>query len=122
MHTLSTVIKAKREELLITLSAIGILLLVSSTLMYYAENATQPEAFSSIPKAMWWGVTTLTTVGYGDLYPVTPLGRFMGAIIAILGVGLFALPAGLLASGFSDALQAKRAAACCPHCGKELGA
>jgi voltage-gated potassium channel len=120
MHTLSSVIKAKREELLITLSAIGILLLVSSTLMYYAENATQPEAFSSIPKAMWWGVTTLTTVGYGDIFPVTTLGRLMGAAIAILGVGLFALPAGILASGFSEALQARRTAACCPHCGKEL--
>jgi voltage-gated potassium channel len=88
--------------------------------MYYAENATQPEAFSSIPKAMWWGVTTLTTVGYGDIFPVTTLGRLMGAAIAILGVGLFALPAGILASGFSEALQARRTAACCPHCGKEL--
>lgn len=122
LQTLGTAIRSRRDELLITLAALGILLLVASTLMYYAESAAQPEAFSSIPKAMWWGVTTLTTVGYGDLYPVTPLGRFMGAIIAILGVGLFALPAGLLASGFSDALQAKRAAACCPHCGKELGA
>lgn len=121
LHTIGAVIRGKREELLITLSAIGILLLVASTLMYYAENAAQPEAFSSIPKAMWWGVTTLTTVGYGDLYPITPLGRFMGAIIAILGVGLFALPAGLLASGFSEALQDRRAQACCPHCGKELG-
>jgi voltage-gated potassium channel len=121
LHTIGSVVRSRREELLITLSAIGILLLVASTLMYYAENAAQPEAFSCIPKAMWWGVTTLTTVGYGDLYPVTPLGRFMGAIIAILGVGLFALPAGLLASGFSEALQARRAAACCPHCGKELG-
>ncbi len=120
LHTIGTVIRSRREELLITLSAIGILLLVASTLMFYAENAAQPEAFSSIPKAMWWGVTTLTTVGYGDLYPITPLGRFMGAIIAILGVGLFALPAGLLASGFSEALQNRRPSACCPHCGKEL--
>jgi len=120
LHTISAVIRAKREELFITLSAIGILLLISSTLMYYAENAAQPEAFSSIPKAMWWGVTTLTTVGYGDLYPITTLGRLMGAAIAILGVGLFALPAGILASGFSETLQARRAIACCPHCGREL--
>lgn len=67
---------------------------------------------------MWWGVATLTTVGYGDVYPITPIGKFLGAIIAILGIGLFALPAGILASGFSEKIQNKRIV--CPNCGKVI--
>ena len=68
--------------------------------MYYIEREYQPEAFSSIPAAMWWAVATLTTVGYGDVYPITVLGKIIGSFIAVLGVGLFALPAGIIASGF----------------------
>lgn len=67
--------------------------------IYVVENKAQPEAFSSIPKAMWWAVVTLTTVGYGDVTPVTSLGKLLGALITILGVGIAALPAGILASG-----------------------
>ena len=70
--------------------------------MYFVENEAQPVAFSSIPATMWWGVATLTTVGYGDVYPITSLGKLMAGIMAILGVGLFALPAGILANGFGS--------------------
>ena len=70
--------------------AIMILLVVSSSLMYDAEHEAQPDAFSSIPAAMWWGIVTLATVGYGDIYPVTPWGKFIGSIVVILGIGLFA--------------------------------
>jgi voltage-gated potassium channel len=72
---------------------------------------------------MWWGIATLTTVGYGDMYPITGLGKFLGGMIAVIGVGLFALPAGLLASGFSEELSKrnKRNTQICPHCGKEIG-
>jgi len=98
-----------------------ILLLVSSSTMYFAERQAQPEAFSSIPEAMWWGVVTLTTVGYRSVYPVTPTGRFFGAVIAFLGVGLFALPASILASGFvEDDAEQRREYEYCPHCGGEL--
>lgn len=76
--------------------------------MYYVENESQPENFSSIPETMWWGIATLTTVGYGDIYPVTPLGRFLGGVIAIIGIGLFALPSGILASGFSDEISRRK--------------
>jgi voltage-gated potassium channel len=76
--------------------------------MYYAENEAQPEAFTSIPAAMWWGVVTLTTVGYGDVYPVTPLGKLFGAALAFIGIGLFALPAGIIASGFSEEIQKRK--------------
>jgi voltage-gated potassium channel len=72
---------------------------------------------------MWWGVATLTTVGYGDMYPITPLGKFLGSLIAILGVGLVALPAGILASGFSEEMTKRthrRHDGVCPTCGQAL--
>jgi len=115
------VLKAKKEELLIAVFMILILLIISSSLMYFVENEAQPQTFSSIPDAMWWGVTTLTTVGYGDVYPVTPVGKFLGAIIAILGIGIFALPTGILASGFVEEIQKRRTKRIiCPHCGKDI--
>lgn len=87
--------------------------------MYYIENEAQPENFSSIPETMWWGIATLTTVGYGDIYPITPLGQFMGGVIAIIGIGLFALPTGILASGFSEELANRKIDPnCCPTCGQ----
>lgn len=73
---------------------------------------------------MWWAVATLTTVGYGDIYPVTFIGKALGAVIAVLGIGMFALPAGLLGSAFMEEIEqqkrAKRNGTCCPHCGGAL--
>ena len=115
------ILRGKREELLMVGSAIFVVLIVSSCLMYIAENESQPELFSSIPDAMWWSVITLTTVGYGDLQPVTGAGKILGSIIALMGIGVLALPAGILASGFVDEMQKKRAKQqVCPHCGKPL--
>ncbi|HEY9596207.1 MAG TPA: potassium channel family protein, partial [Cyanophyceae cyanobacterium] len=101
------VVAAKKDELIMTVVAGFILLIFAASLMFYAEREAQPEAFSSIPVAMWWGVVTLTTVGYGDIYPVTPLGKLFGAILAFIGIGLFALPTGIIASGFSLEIQRK---------------
>ena len=84
-----------------------VLLVFASSFVYLAERNAQPEAFGSIPAAMWWGVATLTTVGYGDVTPVTPLGKFLGAIVTLLGVGMFAMPAGILASGFAQAVRSR---------------
>jgi voltage-gated potassium channel len=70
---------------------------------------------------MWWGVVTLTTVGYGDVYPITPLGKLLGSVIALLGIGLFALPAGIIAAGLVEEARSKPAKHhACPHCGHEL--
>ncbi|KQC14427.1 MAG: potassium channel protein [Desulfuromonas sp. SDB] len=99
------VIKDKKEELIIALIFTLILLFLSSSVMYFVENTAQPDKFSSILDSMWWGMSTLTTVGYGDVYPVTPLGKFLGMIISILGIGVFALPTGILASGFSEEIK-----------------
>lgn len=122
MRTLGNVLKAKKEELLVTLFVVLILLVFAASAMYYAEHDEQPDKFSSIPAAMWWGVATLTTVGYGDVYPVTVEGKLLGAVIAVLGVGLFALPTGILASGFAEEIQRtqRRDVLVCPHCGRDV--
>ncbi|MDM7912762.1 MAG: ion transporter [Methanotrichaceae archaeon] len=124
LQTFVDVLKLKKEELGVMFFAILILLIVSSSLMYEAEHEAQPEAFSSIPAAMWWGIVTLATVGYGDVYPKTAMGKFIGSIVVILGIGLFALPTGVLAAGFAEVLQRrkeeKKKLTVCPHCGKRI--
>jgi voltage-gated potassium channel len=108
LASLEIVLKKRKEELFSTLFVLFLLLLCVSSLMYYAENSAQPEAFSSIPKAMWWGVATLTTVGYGDVYPITAIGRIMGAFVAVLGIGLFALPAGIIGASYLDEIESRK--------------
>jgi len=106
------VLKMKHAELSATLFLAGVLLLMCSCAMYYIENPIQPESFSSIPATMWWAVTALTTVGYGDIYPITPVGKFTASCVAFFGVGLFALPAGILSSGFVEVVEEKRDVEC----------
>lgn len=121
LKTLNAVVRAKKEDILITLFIGSILLIVASTLVYYFETEAQPEAFPNIPAALWWGVITLTTVGYGDVFPVTIAGKIVGSVIAILGIGMFALPAGILGSGFVEELEKnKQRVRICPHCGEKL--
>ena len=119
LRTVCAVLAAKKEQLLMSVFVVFVMLIVASSLMYFVEHEAQPEAFSSIPAAMWWGVSTLTTVGYGDVYPVTGLGKLIGAIVAILGIGLFALPAGILASGFAERMEKPKRRKC-PYCGRDL--
>lgn len=114
------VVRSKKEALVLTSAMLGLLLVVSSSLLYYCENAAQPDAFSSIPATMWWSVSTLTTVGYGDIFPVTPLGKLCAGVTAVLGIGMFALPTGILGAGFVEVLQRGDHPRRCPHCGKEL--
>jgi voltage-gated potassium channel len=105
---ISTAVSARRYELLMSLAIAGVLLLISSTLLYVVEGEGQPENFGSIPRSMWWSIATLTTVGYGDVYPLTVAGRIFAGITAITGIGLIAMPTGILAAAFSDAIQAQR--------------
>lgn len=119
IRLLSKVLREKKEELGITLFIVFILMIISSSLLYSAEHEVQPDKFPSIPSAMWWGICTLTTVGYGDIYPVTIIGKIFAGIIAILGIGLFALPAGILASGFSENITRKKLEIC-PKCGEKI--
>ena len=115
------VIGARRGDLGVALAAVGVVLILASSAIYYVEVDTQPEVFTSIPAAMWWGISALTTVGYGDITPVTPLGKFLGGIIQLLGIAIFALPAGIIAAGYEE--ESRRNAAepgICKSCGRPL--
>ncbi len=121
VELISDVVKSKREELIITFVMIGMLLIVASTLLYQCEKDVQPEVFSSIPASMWWAVITITSVGYGDVTPISVMGKVVAGIIAVLGVGLFSIPTGILGAGFLEAMQRRRAGGrVCPHCGEAL--
>lgn len=121
LKVIRSVVLAKKEELLLSIFIMLALLLLSACIMYYCENGAQPEVFPDIPSTMWWSIITLTTVGYGDVFPITPVGKFFAAIIAVLGVGMFALPTGILGAGFVEAItKNKTHKTCCPHCGKEI--
>jgi voltage-gated potassium channel len=109
MQLVVSAVAERRYELGLSFVIASALLLASSTGLYFVERAAQPEDFGSIPRAMWWSVATLTTVGYGDIVPVTPLGRFFAALTAITGIGIIALPTGILAGAFSDAIRKSRA-------------
>lgn len=122
MHALTMfkkVIYDRREQLVLSVMFILFILVIISTTMYYVEREAQPEKFTSIPATMWWGIATLTTVGYGDMVPITTWGRILGGMFAITGVGLLALPAGILSSGFFEMMHRPRARKC-PHCGEEV--
>ncbi|RPJ53874.1 MAG: ion transporter [Methanobacteriota archaeon] len=121
VQTLPRVLVAKKAQLGATFFILVIALVFSASIMYYAEHEAQPEEFASIPHAMWWGVVTLATVGYGDVTPITPMGKVIGGIVAMIGIGVFALPAGIFASGFAEELESRRhEPTVCPHCGKRL--
>ena len=126
LRKIGDVVGRKRDDLVLAFGANGLLLLLASSIMYQLEHDAQPEAFSSIPATLWWGVVTLTTVGYGDVFPVTPLGKLFGAVVAVLGIGLFALPASILASGFVEAAHPEEDRGAddgqnyCPHCGGRI--
>jgi voltage-gated potassium channel len=120
LQMLLRVVKSRKEQLLSAVFILLILLVVAASLMYYAEHDAQPKVFSSIPAAMWWAAATLTTVGYGDAYPITAIGKIMAAIIAMLGIGMFALPTGILGAAFLEDLDRNKKSQTCPHCGKEI--
>ena len=118
---IGTVIKEKRSELAVTGFVTLLLLIFASFIMYYVEGSAQPDAFPNILSALWWAVATLTTVGYGDIYPVTALGKILSGFIALLGIGLVALPTGLISAGFISKLETKKSdneEKRCPHCGE----
>ncbi len=120
LQVLGNVVINKRFELGVTLFIGLILLIVSSSLVYFAENAVQPDRYSSIPATMWWSIATLTTVGYGDIYPITTFGKIAGSVVAITGIGMFALPTGILGAAFVEEMSRKsdiKKYKTCPDCG-----
>lgn len=105
LTSLMQVVWTERRALGAALVIVAGALLVSSTLLYYIERHVQPEAFGSVPAAMWWAMATLTTVGYGDVVPVTVAGRIVGGLVMLFGLGMFALPIGIIATGFSQEIH-----------------
>ena len=99
------VIVTQRRALTAALLLMGTALMFSSSIVYVFEHNVQPDKFGSIPEAMWWSIATLTTVGYGDATPITPLGRIFGAITMIMGIGMLALPTGVIATGFANEIR-----------------
>lgn len=123
LQTITSVLKESKSELSITLFVAFILMILSSTLMYYVENEAQPDKFENIGQSLWWSVATLTTVGYGDIYPITGLGKILSSVIALIGIGFVALPTGIISSAFISRMQSekeKRNACKCPKCGTEF--
>jgi voltage-gated potassium channel len=105
LRVVSRVLRAKQEQLAVVGAGLVLLLILSASLIYFAEHDAQADKFGSIPEAMWWAVATLTTIGYGDIYPITVLGKVLAAVISVCGIAFFALPAGILGAGFLEAFQ-----------------
>lgn len=97
-----------KEDLITAYTACGILMGFAGILMYYIERNAQPEAFSNIGDGFWWAIVSFTTVGYGDLYPITNLGRLLGSIISLIGIAMIAIPTGIISSAFMSAIINKR--------------
>lgn len=108
LRHLAVAFHERREELFLSMALAGVVLIFSASAMYLIEGPAQPEAFGSVPRALWWSICTLTTVGYGDIYPHTVLGKICSGITSLAGIGLIAMPAGILAAAFSDAFQRNR--------------
>lgn len=121
LRLIGRVLESKRAELAVSLLCMLFMLLVAASLVYFVEHDAQPDKFSSIPAALWWAVITLTTIGYGDVYPVTTAGRLLASGIALLGVGTIALPAGILGAAFMEEIdRSRKSPLTCPHCGKPV--
>ena len=130
MRLVAGALGRKKEELALTLFFLVVLLILASTVIYLAEREAQPQHFGSIPMSMWWAIVTLTTLGYGDIVPITELGRVLAGVVAVSGVIFVALPAGIVSSGFFEQLREQGAGANdrrdghppgqCPHCARSL--
>ena len=119
VRILRDVFADRRGELVAAASILASVVVMASGLMYAAEHEAQPAVFTSIPATMWWAVATLSTMGI-DIRPVTPLGKILASLIAVCGILLFALPAGIIGSGFVEKYMEARKGRICPHCGKSL--
>jgi voltage-gated potassium channel len=125
--TMVRVLQGKRVELAVSLAIVVVAMLIAAGAIYVAERGEPGTLFTSIPSAMWWAVETITTIGYGDMIPMTPAGRVIGGFVAFIGICAVALPVGIVSSGFIEELNRKRRPATatadarsCPHCGGAL--
>lgn len=122
--TISTVFKRKSSQLISSVFVVALLMVISSILMYNAEHDVQPDKFENAFSGLWWAVATFTTVGYGDIYPITVAGKILSSFIALLGIGLVAVPTGIISAGFvevvTESQEEKNKKQFCPYCGNKL--
>ena len=102
------VFKQIKGELTLTFFLSLILIVFSGIVVYYVENPSQPDVFNNIGNSIWWALATLTTVGYGDIYPITVLGKLIASFVAIVGIGLIAIPTGLISATYVDILKKEK--------------
>jgi voltage-gated potassium channel len=126
-HMISNVFKKRKNELALSFILAVFLIIIASCIMYYAEHQAfdingKPSNFTSIPATIWWAVVSLTTTGYGDMIPITDIGKVMASIIMLTGIAFFALPAGIITAGFIDEFRLNRVKKThkCPHCGEHI--
>ncbi|MBA2498920.1 MAG: ion transporter [Chitinophagaceae bacterium] len=117
------VFRSVYNQLLLSLVLAITLIIISSSLVYFPEHIAQPDVFTSIPATVWWSVITLTTVGYGDMIPITITGKIFTGVILLAGVAMFALPAGIITAGFLEEIRKQKKSGrqqICPHCHKPI--
>jgi voltage-gated potassium channel len=124
---ISNVFKKRYKELAVAFILTFFLIIIASCIIYFAEHGhaapgTAQSLFTSIPKTIWWSIVTLTTTGYGDMYPITNLGKALASLIMLTGIAFFALPAGIITAGFIDEFRAQRVkrTQLCPNCGERI--
>jgi voltage-gated potassium channel len=125
LQLVGMVLRDKKADLASAVLLATVCLVISATLLHAAEAHVQPEQFGTLPDCMWWAVITMTTVGYGDVYPKTAVGKVLGGFVAFIGIGMFALPAGILGAGFLEARhkreqEQKSSKVRCPNCGHQF--
>lgn len=123
LNTIAIVFRKKSSQLLSSFFVVALLMIISSILMYSLEHDIQPDKFKNAFSGLWWAVATFTTVGYGDIYPVTAAGKVLSSVIALLGIGLVAVPTGIISAGFVEVVSDKSEEAkkqYCPYCGNKI--
>ncbi|MGN8939385.1 ion transporter [Bittarella sp. HCP28S3_D9] len=128
LSKIGEVFKRKASQLFSSMFVVFLLMVIASVIMYNVENSAQPEVFNNAFSGLWWAVATLTTVGYGDIYPITVAGKILSAIIAVLGIGLVAVPTGIISSGFMEQIEQEKKSQedhkdkkhFCPYCGHQI--
>ena len=108
MKLVVDVIKDKSSEIGVIMGVIIIIMIIASFLMYYAEHELQPDKFPNVLGCLWWSIVTMTTIGYGDVFPITPVGKIIGSTMALLGIGLVAMPTGIISAGFLEKVNERR--------------
>lgn len=116
------VFKSRANELQLSFVLISFIIIIGACLLYFAEHPAQPKVFSSIPATLWWAVVTVTSIGYGDMVPITTTGKILSGMISFSGLAIFALPAGIITAGFLEEIgkSKKKKRFHCPHCGEPI--